>query len=131
MSYKTFRLWRSVMTAVIAAAAAASIVLGNVVILLAAIVIGVVLLILLRRRVVEVISDERTYTIAYKAARLTLGAGGVAMALVGAILLALARQDFSSTLAQAGLTLEYATCGLLVINYIAYYYYSRKLGGGD
>ncbi len=129
MSYKTFRTWRTVITAVIAAAAAVAVGLGNVFILAAAVVIGAVLLVVLRRRVAEVVFDERTYTIAYKAARLTLGAGGVAMAFVGAILLALARQDFASARAQVGLTLEYATCGLLVINYLAYIYYSRKLGG--
>lgn len=129
MSYKTFRTWRTVITAVIAAAAAVAVGLGNVFILAAAVVIGAVLLVVLRRRVAEVVFDERTYTIAYKAARLTLGAGGVAMAFVGAILLALARQDFASARAQVGLTLEYATCGLLVINYLAYIYYGRKLGG--
>jgi uncharacterized membrane protein len=131
MSYNTYKVWRSVLVMIIAAAAAVSVVLGIVYILLAAVIIGMIVLAAIRRRVTVVVSDERTYAIAYKAARLTLAVIGVGMAVVGAVLLALSHQDFSATSAQVGFGLEYATCGLLVTNYIAYYYYNRKLGGKE
>jgi uncharacterized membrane protein len=129
MTYNTFKIGRISLAALIAIAAAVAIVLGIVYILLAALVAGMAALVVLRRRVVEVVEDERTYAVAYRAARLTVVIVGVGTAVAGAILLALARQDFTSTLAQVGFALEYVTCALLVINYIAYYYYSRKLGG--
>jgi uncharacterized membrane protein len=129
MSYNTFKTIQSITAAVIAAFAAASIVTGNAIILISVVIAGMVLLYVLRRRVKEIIADERTYTIAYKAARFTVAVVGVGMAVTGALLLALSHRDYSAPLSQAGFALEYATCGLLIVNYLAYYYYSRKLGG--
>jgi uncharacterized membrane protein len=129
MTYRAFKVWQRVLAAVIAIAAAVSIVLGNSFILIAAVIIGVAILMALRRRVTEVVADERTYAIAYKAARFTLAVVSIGMAVSGAILLAFSHGDFSLPLAHVGFSLEYATCGLLIVNYIAYYYYSRKLGG--
>lgn len=129
MDIKTYRNWRVAITAIIAAVAAVSVATGIVYILISAVVIGMIVLLILQRRVKEVIYDERTYTIAYKAARLTMSVVGIGMAVAGAILLALNRDVLSSTLAQVGFALMYATCGLLVVNLAAYTYYSRKLGG--
>jgi len=129
MSYNTFKIWRSVAAVIVAAAAAASVLLGEVYILLVAVVLGMIALIVIRRRVVEVVADERTFTIAYKAARLAMAILGVGLAVIGAVLLCLARQDFFSTLAQVGFALEYSVCALLVVYKITYTYYDRKLGG--
>jgi uncharacterized membrane protein len=129
MNIKTYRNWRVAITAIIAAVAAVSVVAGNAYILISAVIIGMIVIIMLRRRVKEVIYDERTYSIAYKAARLTMSIVGIGMAIAGAILLALNRDTLSSAPAQVGFALEYAVCGLLVINLAAYTYYSRKLGG--
>jgi uncharacterized membrane protein len=129
MNIKTYRNWRLALIAIIAALAAVSIVTGIVYILVAAVAIGIIVIILLRRRVRAVVEDERTYAIAYKAARLTVSIVGIVMAIAGAILLALNRNDFSEAPALVGFTLLYVTCGLLVINMAAYYYYNRKLGG--
>jgi uncharacterized membrane protein len=131
MNYQAYRYWRSGTAVFVAAAAAVSVLLGIVYILLAAVITGIIVLVAVRRRVTEVISDERTYAIAYKAARLTMALIGVGMAIVGAVLLALARQDFTSTLAQVGFALEYSVCVLLIVYKIAYTYYSRKFGGAD
>jgi uncharacterized membrane protein len=131
MSYKTFNMIRGATSAVIAALAAVSIIIGNAAILISTVILGMIFLFIMRRRVKEIIADERTYTIAYKAARLTVAVVGVGMAVTGALLLALSQRDFSAPLSQAGFALEYATCGLLVVNYLAYYYYNRKLGGKD
>jgi len=131
MSLKTFRIWRRILIAVIGAAAAISVIIGNAYILLSAVIAGMIVIIVLRRRVKEVIADERVYTIADKAARLTLQILGIGMAFIGAILLALSRENLSAILAQVGFALEYATCGLLIIQLAAYTYYSRKLGGKE
>ena len=129
MNIKTYRNWRTALTVIIAAIAAVSVTIGNAYVLIGAVLVGMIILLILRRRVKEVIYDERTYTIAYKAARLTVSAVGISMAIAGAILLALNRDTISSTAAQVGFALLYATCGLLVVNLAAYTYYSRKLGG--
>ncbi len=129
MTYQTCKTWRAALVAAVGAAAAAGVVIGNVYVLLAAIAAGMVLLIVLRRRLTGVVEDERTYAVAYRAARLTVAVFGVGMALVGAVLLAVARQDFTSTTARIGFTLEFATCALLIVNQFAYYYYNRKMSG--
>ena len=129
MNLKTYQNWRVALIAVIGAIAAVSVIIGNPYILLSAVIAGMIVILVLRRRVKEVIADERTYTIAYKAARLTLSIVGIGMAVIGAMLLAFSRDDLSATPAQVGFALLYATCGLLVINLAAYTYYSRKLGG--
>jgi uncharacterized membrane protein len=129
MNIKTYRNWRVAITAIIAAVAAVSVATGIVYILISAVVIGMIVLLLLRRRMKEVIYDERTYSIAYKAARLTMSVVGIGMAVAGAILLVLNRDTLSSTPAQVGFALEYAVCALLIINTLAYTYYNRKLGG--
>jgi len=129
MNIKTYRNWRIALIAIIAALAAVSVATGIAYILIAAVVIGILVLLLLRRKVKEVVEDERTYTIAYKAARLTVSVAGIGMAIAGAILLAFNHDALSSTPAQVGFALLYAVCGLLVINMAAYTYYSRKLGG--
>ncbi len=129
MNYHTYKTWRLGTTGGIGAAAATGVIIGNVYVLLGAIAAGMALLIVLRRRLTEIIEDERTYAVTYKAARLTVAVTGVGMALVGAALLAVARQDFGSTTAQIGFVLEFATCALLVVNQFAYYYYNRKMSG--
>ena len=128
MSYKTFRMWQAIMGMIIGGVIGASVAMGNWIVPIATIIIVMLIMIMLRRGVKEIYADERTYAIAYKAARLTLSVAGIGMALVGAVLLAASHGD-TSAMAQVGYTLEYATCGLLIVNYIAYIYYSRKLGG--
>jgi uncharacterized membrane protein len=132
MSYKTFRIWQGIVAAVIGAVIAVSVVTGSVIVPIPTVIVGMLIIIVLRRRVrvKEVIADERVYAIAYRASRLTMQIIGIGMAVTGATLLGLGRGG-SSVLAAVGLTLEYATCGLLVIYYIGYIYYSRKLGGSE
>jgi len=130
MSYKTFRLWQGIVGAVIGAVIAVSVVTGNAIVPIPTVIVGMLIIIALRRRVKEVIADERVYAIAEKASRLTVQIVGIAMAAVGGTLLAISHGG-SSVLAQVGFTLSYATCGLLVIYYVAYTYYNRKLGGKE
>lgn len=131
MNALTYRICRISTAAVVGAAAAVAVIIGNVYILAGAIVLGMVVLLLARRRVTQVIYDERTYSIVYKASRAAMALTGIGMALTGAVLLALHRDDFASAPAQVGFALEYATCALLLVNLAAYIYYSRKMGGGS
>jgi uncharacterized membrane protein len=128
MSYKTFRMIQGINGGILGAIMAVSVILGNWIVPIFAVIISLLILTVLRRRVKDIVVDERTYAISEKASRLTLQVISVGMALVGIILLAIYRGE-NKTLTQVAYTLEYATCALLVVNYIAYYYYRNKLGG--
>ncbi len=127
MRYNTFRKWQAIMGMIIGGVTGVSLGLGNWIVPIITIVICISIMIVLRRRVKEIVADERTYAIAGKAARLTMLIGVIGMAITGAILLIISRGE-SSELTKAGFALEYAACAWLVINYIAYYYYNKKLG---
>jgi uncharacterized membrane protein len=128
MSYKTYRMIQALNGVVLGGIIGASVGLGNWIVPLCAVIISVAVMMVLRRRVREIVADERNYTIAEKAARLTMLIGVIGMVVVGAVLLMVGRGD-SPGLTQAGFALVYAACALLVINYVAYYYYSKRLGG--
>jgi uncharacterized membrane protein len=128
MNYKTFRMIQALNGVLLGGIMGASLALGNWIIPVAAVIISLAVMMILRRRVKEIVADERTYAIAEKAARLTFQIVAIGMAIIGAILLGVSRSEVTG-LTQTGFTLLYATCALLVINYFAYYYYSRKMGG--
>jgi uncharacterized membrane protein len=128
MSYRTYRKIQAINGLVLGGIIGASAGLGNWIIPLCAIIISISLMMVLRRRVKEIVVDERTYTIAEKAARITVSIGVIGMAAIGAILLLVSHIE-SIGLTQAGFALIYAACALLIINYVAYYYYSKRLSG--
>jgi uncharacterized membrane protein len=128
MSYNTFRLWKAVIVVIIAISVSASVVAGYAFVPVPVAALGAAVMLLLRRRVREIVVDERTWRIADRAGRLAYQAGAVIMALLAATFLALDRAG-NSGLGETGLTLAYTAAGLLVIYYIAYLYYNRKLGG--
>jgi uncharacterized membrane protein len=126
---ESYRKWRVAIIALVGCVAAVAVIIGNTYVLIGGVVVGMLALLLLRRGVTQVVHDERNYTIAYRAARLTMAITGVGMALSGAILITLNRHSLASTPAQIGFALEYVTCGLLIINVLAYSYYNRKYSG--
>jgi uncharacterized membrane protein len=128
MNIKTYRNWRTAIVMLVCAAAALGVATQNVCTFLLAVGIGMLLLFILRRRVKDVVQDERTYTIAFKAAQMTVFLMGIGMAITGVILVGL-NWDNGSGLRQAGDALLYATSALLVLNRLAYIYYSFKYGG--
>jgi uncharacterized membrane protein len=128
MRYTTFRKLQAIMGMIIGGVTGVSVAVGNWIVPVFIIIICVLIMMSLRRRVKEIVNDERTYAIAEKAARLTIQIIAIGMAIAGAILLVISRGK-SPVITQAGFALEYATCALLIINYIAYYYYSKKLSG--
>jgi uncharacterized membrane protein len=128
MKYLTFRKWQAAIGGLMGGIIGGTFFLDNWAVPTATIIAGIVVMYGLRRRVTEVHTDERTYAITYRAARLAVAVTGIGMALVGAVLLFLGRGG-AGGLTQAGFALEFATCALLVINLFAYYYYSWKMSG--
>ena len=128
MNIKTYRNWRTAIIILVCVAAAIGVATQNVCTFLAAVGAGILLLFIIRRRVKDVVQDERTYTIAYKAAQMTVFIMGIGMALTGVILVGL-NWDNNSGLRLAGDAFLYGTCALLLVNRIAYIIYSYKYGG--
>lgn len=128
MSRKMFKLCGIVITMAMGALIGWAVSIGNALIPIPVVLGGVGLLYLCKKRVREVIEDERIYRITEKAARLTIQIFGPVIAVAGAILIAISR-DASPGLAQAGFTLAYSACALLVLYYIFHIYYSIKFTG--
>jgi len=130
MSYQTYRLWKALVVIIVAVLVGWATPAGYAWVPLPAAAAAVVIMLLIRRGVREVVVDERIYDIARRAARMAFQAGVLAMALVGATLLALSYGDYPH-LETAGFTMVYTAAGLLVIYLISYACYSRKLGGKE
>jgi len=130
VSYKTFKLWRSIIVIIIAILVGWSVVSGNALVPVPAVITGIIIVFLFKKGVKEVIVDERIFSIADKASMLTFRAFAILAATAGATLLALSREGFPD-LFKIGLTLAYSVCAMLVFYYIAYIYYNRKFGGKE
>ena len=130
MSFKMFTLIRVVVVMIVAGVIGWAVTSGNAVLPVPVAIAGAaILFLLLKRRVKEVVVDERIYTIAGKAVDKTYRIFGMVAALAGATLIAVSKEG-SPTLLYIGLTLSYSGCGLVLIYYIFYTYYNKKLGGG-
>jgi uncharacterized membrane protein len=129
MRYVTLRKWQAAIGGVMGGIIGGTLFLDNWVIPTATILAGIILMYALRRRVTEIVDDERTYAIAYRAARLTVAVVAIGMALVGALFLFFGRGGASPELTHTGFALEFTTCALLVVNQLAYYYYRNKTSG--
>jgi uncharacterized membrane protein len=128
MKFITFRKIQGIIGLTLGIIFGVSLAVGNWLVPLIAFAAGIFLELILRGRVKEVIADERTYTVSGKASRLTLQVGTICMALAGALLLAISH-DVSYAAGQIAIVLCLSTCGLLVVNWLAYTYYNHKFGG--
>ena len=98
---------------------------GNYLVPLAAVLAGMALKYLCRQRVTEVIEDELIHRISEKASYKTLRVSLVAMAVIGAIFIAVSKNG-PAALAQVGLTLAFVVCALLILQIVFYGYYSKR-----
>jgi uncharacterized membrane protein len=130
MSYKQFMLVRILVVIVVAGLVAWAVTDGRPMVPVPAAIAGATILLLLRRRVKEVVIDERISSIADKAAQKAFRIFGILAAVIGATLVALSREG-SPAFLYIGLTLAYATYGLVILYYVFYNYYNRKLGGKE
>lgn len=104
-----------------------SVAVGNVIVPVVAVVVGMSLFHFIRSRVTEVIEDERTHRISEKASVITIRIFALATALTGVLLLALSRSSMVN-FEQAGLTLAFTACALMLLHLIFYGYYNKKYG---
>lgn len=118
MNERQFRKYRIAITAVLAAIVGASILQGSLLLPAAAIITAAILMLILKRQVTDVLVDERIEKVAGIAAKKTLKIGAMTMAAISLVLIAY--KDTLPEYAQAGYTLSYATCGLLLL-YSAFY----------
>jgi uncharacterized membrane protein len=109
----------------IGAAVGWSVTTGNYLLPFAAVVAGMALKYLCRRRVTDVMEDELIYRIAEKASYQTLRVSLVAMAVIGAILITLSKNNCAEC-KQIGLTLALTVCAMLILHIFFYGYYSTK-----
>jgi len=131
MNRKTYMVWQAVLTVIVGVAVAAGVIWDNWIIALAAVVGGMIVLTILRRSTKDVTVDERNIASVYKAARLTFSLGIIGMGIAALVLIALNRDNLASTPASIGTVLAYITCGLLIINTVAYTIYNRQISGKE
>lgn len=124
MNRKTYALCGIIITVAIGVLMGWSIFIGSIMLPIVAVIAGMALLLLCRSRVTEVMEDERIYRISEKASRRTFQIFTSSSAVIGLVLILL--RDPYPQFTQAGFTLAYAACALLILYNIFYGYYSRK-----
>jgi uncharacterized membrane protein len=127
MDSKSYRRYLALATTILAAIVAWSVIAQNMMVAVAGVSATMILLYLLRKRVKEVMIDERVHRISQMASRTTLQVFGWVSAASAFILIAFGR-TISTGFEQAGYTLAYATCALLLMYSVLYKYYGSKFG---
>ena len=130
MSYKKFKLWRIIIVIIVAILVGWAGATNNPLIPVPTVIVGTVIVLLLRRGMKEVIVDERIFSVADKAAMLVFRTFVILAGMAAATMLALNQESYPE-LEQAGFTLAYSVCTLLLFYCIAYIYYNKKYGGKE
>jgi uncharacterized membrane protein len=125
MNKKWFRLCRTLIMIAVAVAVGWSIAIGNALTPVFAVIGGMGLIYLCSKQVKEVTRDERNYRISEKASRFTLGICIPLIAIASAVFMALSKSMFVD-LQQAGFTLAYSTCTIMVVYYAFYLYLNKR-----
>ena len=120
MNQKQFAIYAALVCAMMGAVVGYGVSKGNALLPAIAFSIGVVLIALGKRGVKEVMEDERTQRISEKASRRTYEVFVGGAALIGTTLIALNKHI------EAGYTLAFSACALLILYIIFYGYYNRK-----
>ena len=129
MSYKTYVMLRVIVVIIMTFLAAWAVASGNVLVLIPVAIAGIAMMLTLRKRVKEVIVDERVYSISDKTSRVAVRISVALLVVAGAVCITL--REGMPQLFQIGLTLTCTACGLLLVYWVSYIYYSRKMGGGE
>ena len=128
MSFRMYQIWKGLTVMVLAALVAWSVSQGNAWIPIPAAAAALLIMFLAKRAVKKVVVDERSYTIANKASRITFQAGAVILVFVGATLQALSRGNYPELRPYAD-TLILSVLGLMILYLISILYYTGKHGG--
>ena len=89
MSYKKFKLWRTIVVIIVAILVGWSAATNNPLIPIPIVIVGTVIVLLLKRGVKEVIVDERIFSVADKAAMLVFRTFVILAGMAAATMLAL------------------------------------------
>ena len=126
MEKKTYQTFRMLIGAFVGALVAAAVIMGNLLLAIVTLVLGVLLSYFVKKNVYEIMEDERTSLIANKASRMAILSFLAIITVLGIGLLTL-KNNFPEFM-QAGYTLSYSAC-LLLLFYIGFYaYYDKKHG---
>jgi uncharacterized membrane protein len=131
MQGKTYRILETITKIGACALFAISVATANWILMLIAFIVAISIFIFLRLKVKDIVEDERTNIIAQKAKRFSYDLGNFVMGVAGMVLVFTNRNDLSGTQARIGYTLFFSSFGMTIINEIAYYFYSRKLGAKE
>jgi uncharacterized membrane protein len=124
MNLKTYNKTRMAIAAVLGGLVSFSVVSENYVLPMIATVTALILVLALRRRVSEVISDERDYHIAGKAARWTISVYAILAGLGSIVLMAFRKTDPSLEL--LGSILAYSACFVMLLQSALFYFFAKK-----
>jgi uncharacterized membrane protein len=127
MDVGSYRRYVALVTTILAAVVAWSVIAQNMMVAVAGVSASMILLYLLKRRVKEVMVDERVHRISQMASRTTLQIFGWVSA-ASAFILIVFGKGIPTGFEQAGYTLAYATCALLLMYSVFYKYYESKFG---
>jgi uncharacterized membrane protein len=127
MDTRSYRRYVAALTTIVAAIVAWAVIAQNMIFAVVGVAVGMVLLYSLKRRVKEVVIDERVHRISEVASRATIQVFGWLSAATAFILIMFGN-SVSANLEQAGYTLAYATCALLLLYSFFYRYYGNKFG---
>lgn len=130
MSFRTYRIWKFIIILILVALTIFAVNQGIAWIPIPAALAAILIMLLTRRMVKEVAVDERSYTIANQASRITFQAGAIIMVFVGVTLGALSRSNYPDLQPYAD-TLVFGAGGLLIIYLACILYYTGKHGGAE
>ncbi len=126
MEKNTYQTIRTLIVVAIAAIIGFAVITGNLLLAAITLILGIFITYFVRKNVYEVTEDERTYLITGKASRMAILSFLTIITVLGIGLLTL-KNNFPE-FTQAGFTLAYSACLLLILYSGFYYYYDRKHG---
>ncbi len=126
MEKKTYQTFRVLIGTFVGALTAAAVIIGNLLLAFVTLLLGVLLSYFVKKNVYEVTEDERTSLIANKASRMAMLSFLTIITVLGIGLLTL-KNNFPE-FTQAGYTLSYSACLLLLFYSGFYAYYDKKHG---
>lgn len=125
MKSKQYRLYKLIISFLLAGLIGSFVVAGNFIIPLIALSVTVILMFILKKNVDESISDERIEYISGKSSRIVFAITTSSMAVTGLILISL--RNIYPQYYLIGNILAYITCGIMFIYTIVFKYYSSKI----
>ncbi len=126
MERKTYQTFRMLIVIFVAVLIGSSVIMGNILLAFVTLLLGVLISYFVRKNVYEVTEDERTSLIANKASQMAMLSFLTMTTVLGIGLLTL--KNTFPEFTQAGYTMAYSSCLLLIFYGGFYMYYDKKHG---